>query len=189
MAEASGENGVLLVREGMFWRTYEHGALALCECVHPFKVTTRYYKGIDQWLSYVGFPDKSLDKWAEGRELTKVSEQMVCLRLTAEEHKHIADTFGDWKSQQVTLAKANSAKRTETQDHCGETKAIASVLSSERQVVLRLRSFPLESSSPLDCMNFIAELKNILRTNNDTTDSPRRCDTEAAIAAEAEAVL
>ena len=32
-----GENGVLLVREVLFWRAYEYGALALCECVHPFK--------------------------------------------------------------------------------------------------------------------------------------------------------
>ena len=64
-----GENGVLLVREGLFWWAYEYGALALCECVHPFKVIMRYYKGIDQWLCYVGFPDTSLERWCEGRQV------------------------------------------------------------------------------------------------------------------------
>ena len=69
MASMDGENGVLLVREGLFWWAYEYGALALCECVHPFKVIMRYYKGIDQWLCYVGFPDTSLERWCEGRQV------------------------------------------------------------------------------------------------------------------------
>ena len=62
-SEMQGKNAVLLLHEGLFWRAYEQGALALCEYVHPFKVTTRYYKGIGQWVSYVGFPDSSLRKW------------------------------------------------------------------------------------------------------------------------------
>ncbi len=77
MASMDEENGVLLVREGLFWRAYEHGALALCECVHPFKVTTRYYKGIDQWLCYVGFPDTSLERWSEGRQVDKLDDNII----------------------------------------------------------------------------------------------------------------
>lgn len=46
---------VLLVCEGLFWRAYEQSALALCELVHPFKLSTRNVKCVEQWVSNVGY--------------------------------------------------------------------------------------------------------------------------------------
>lgn len=163
---AKEESKVLLFREGLFWRAYEYGALALCELIHPFKVTTRYYKGIGEWISYVGFPDASLKKWMEGRKISQDEENFVRFSLSAEEQKHINDVFEEWKSQHIAMAKTCVKPVAACE---GENNSVVSPLSllssNEVEVIMRLRAFPLESSSPLDAMNFIAELKRLLQDN------------------------
>ncbi len=164
------KKSVLLLHEGKFWRAYEQGALALCEYVHPFKVTTRYYKGIDQWVSYVGFPDTSLQKWLEGRTLTgDVKGQSLCAALTPAECRHIADCFGEWKCQQVARAKVQSPKVVSDDALAAYTgTAVGSRVGKENAVIMRLLTFPLESSTPLSCMNFLAELKVLLQNESRT---------------------
>jgi hypothetical protein len=169
-SEMQEKNAVLLLHEGLFWRAYEQGALALCEYVHPFKVTTRYYKGICQWVSYVGFPDASLRKWTEGRtQCGETGNQSLCIALSPAESQHINACFGEWKSQQVTKAKAESQNT--VCDECHEPHAYTSIGSRAGNVgtvIMRLRTFPLESSTPLGCMNFVAELKALLQNDNRT---------------------
>lgn len=167
-SEMQEKNVILLLHEGVFWRAYEHGALALCEYVHPFKVTTRYYKGIGQWVSYVGFPDASLRKWTEGRTLCgETGNQSLCIALSAAESQHINACFEEWKSQQVTKAKAESPNTVcgECQEHHVNT-SIESRVGNVNAVIMRLRTFPLESSTPLGCMNFVAELKALLQNDS-----------------------
>jgi hypothetical protein len=137
-----------------------------------FKVTTRYYKGIDQWLSYVGFPDTSLERWCEGRQVDKFDDKKLLLHLTAEEQKHVADVFTEWKQQQVATAKAQAA---EGEAQNGGVRKIGKMVSREKQVLMRLQAFPLERSSPLECMTFLSELKNMLQT--DAADFPQTNET------------
>ena len=61
---ASGERSVLhLHREGSFLRAYEWSAFLSCRYLHQFKVNKRVFKGIEQPVAYIGFPETSLDKW------------------------------------------------------------------------------------------------------------------------------
>lgn len=86
---------------------------------------------------------------------------MLCLHLTDAEQKHIADNFNEWKAQQIARGKAGGVAEMERQD--GSITTIGEHIGKDKQVLMRLQAFPLERSSPLDCMTFISELKSILQ--------------------------
>ena len=175
-AKAKQKHAILLVREGLFWRAYEQSAFALCAYVNSFKVTTCYFKGLGQWLCYVGFPDTTLEKWTSEREMTRLSEQLIRLQLTEAEQKQMNDTFSDWKQQQVEMTKANTPLRSSFSSSGRSTsQTMHQMMSKEQQVVMRLQAFPLERSSPIDCMNFLSELKNLLQTQpDDVVTAPKQ---------------
>lgn len=61
---ASGERNVIhLHREGSFLRAYEWSAWLCCRYLHEFKVNNRMFKGIENPVAYIGFPETSLAKW------------------------------------------------------------------------------------------------------------------------------
>ena len=158
----------LLFREGTFWRTYEMGALTLCEYVHDFKVTTRYFKTIGQWVALIGFPLDSQDKWLAQYKVEKIDDKTIAIALKPEERKNIDDNFSAWKENQIIRAKSQQYKvSTETNAHhvVAESAPIGNGLTREEMVLMKLRSFSLENASPLQCLNFVAELKQMLSSN------------------------
>lgn len=52
-----------LHKEGTFMRAYDWSAWLCCRYLHEFKVNKRAFKGIDQPVAYIGFPETSLAKW------------------------------------------------------------------------------------------------------------------------------
>lgn len=153
---------VLLVREGLFWRAYEQSALALCELVQPFKQSTRYVKCVAQWVCHVGFPDAARDKWLASRQVKVVSDKMIAFCLTESERQGIDNAFAKWKRGQV----AEAAKNVETtQTACGESSpsyAQCRKGGTESEVIQMIRSFAVENATPLACMNFVANIKQML---------------------------
>ncbi len=164
MSVAEEENAVLLFREGMFWRAYERGAIALCEYVHPFKVSTRYCKAVSQWICSVGFPDSSLERWTEGRKPERLDAACLSLTLSDEEWSHVDASFGEWKEQHVSAAmSAGSFPACDEGSGRQTFTTIGAQAGDAANAVMRLRAFPLERSTPMDCMNFIADLKRMLQ--------------------------
>lgn len=49
--------------EGTFLRAYNWSAWLCCRYLHGFKVNKRSFKGIEEPVAYIGFPETSLDKW------------------------------------------------------------------------------------------------------------------------------
>lgn len=88
-AEAIKRGNILLLREGLFWRAYEESAFILCKYVNPFKVTTRFVKCADSWVSLIGFPNDSLQKWTQGREQEFRTDTEIELRLMDEEQQSL----------------------------------------------------------------------------------------------------
>jgi len=52
-----------LHKEGTFLRAYDWSAWLCCRYLHDFKVNKRTFKGIDEPVAYIGFPETSLQKW------------------------------------------------------------------------------------------------------------------------------
>ena len=60
---------------------HTRGALS-CRYLHDFKVTKRLFKGLEQPVAFIGFPETSLDKWMpEGAEQLTLEEKHLAIRL------------------------------------------------------------------------------------------------------------
>ncbi len=71
-----------LHKEGTFLRAYEWSAWLACRYLHEFKVNKRVFKGIEQPVAYIGFPETSLQKWIpEGAEQHVEGEKHLVVRL------------------------------------------------------------------------------------------------------------
>lgn len=83
LALADGARDVLhLHREGSFLRAYEWSAFLACRYLHDFKVNKRAFKGIDQPVAFIGFPETSLGKWMpEGSEQKAVDDKHLTVKL------------------------------------------------------------------------------------------------------------
>lgn len=156
------EAEVVLVREGLFWRAYEHSALALCELVQPFKLSTRYVKRVAQWVCTVGFPDSAKNKWLASRQVKVVSDQLIAFCLTEAEKQGIDNAFVGWKRSQVAGAAKNAEKPSTICCETSSSYAKSRNDSSESEVIQKIRSFAIENATPLACMNFVANIKQML---------------------------
>lgn len=61
--QAGNLRDVHLHREDSFLRAYDWSAYLCCRLLHDFKVSKRAFKGIDEPVAYIGFPETSLPKW------------------------------------------------------------------------------------------------------------------------------
>lgn len=155
---------VLLVREGLFWRAYEHSALALCDLVSSFKVSTHYVKCIEQWISYVGFPDHVKNKWLASRQVNAISDGMLIFSVTEDEKQSIDVKYPTWKHLHVChVEESNEERMTSKKECCNETSNVyGKQRTTEDQVLQMVRSFAIENATPLVCMNFVANIKQML---------------------------
>ena len=62
-----------LHREGTFIRAYDWSAWLACRYLHDFKVNKRAFKGIDEPVAYIGFPETSLEKRLEDEKYIVVT--------------------------------------------------------------------------------------------------------------------
>ena len=62
--EANVTDTITLHHEGMFWRAYERSAYLFCTQIKELKITKKEYKMMyGTTLVYIGFPEKSLEKF------------------------------------------------------------------------------------------------------------------------------
>lgn len=81
-AEAAGEGQVLLLKEGTFWKAYEHSAYTLHQ-MFGFKPSLRYVKKVTQTVVSVGFPLQSLAKFFPQTAGVKPETEVVRIRVKA----------------------------------------------------------------------------------------------------------
>jgi hypothetical protein len=168
---AAGHRDVLhLHHEGSFLRAYEWSAFLACRYLHDFKVTKRVFKGVEQPVAFIGFPETSINKWMpEGAEQTAVGEKHLAVRLPKElfgedTPEAIDAAFTEWKEAvplSESQAKGEKKVKVQTGIDLGLGKEAGVTLTS---VMQRILAFPIESKSPLESMAFLADVKRQLAT-------------------------
>ena len=134
---------ILLFEEGLFLKAYEQSAFAL-HSKWKLKPTCKYVKTVDQLVVSVGFPKMALKNYFPDAELS--SSPMV---VTGEYPGSTSEEVTTWKN---SLA-GNELKHDETET---DSPVSQNVTSLRKELLL----FPLESSSPMQCMLFLSEIKN-----------------------------
>ncbi len=144
-AEKQNTCRIQLYPEGLFYKAYEHSAFVACLFLHPFKIKKRFVKCVQQMVVSVGFPRTSLEKWSAGRSVIEEDGKIVI--VLKETEKVDIMQFDKWK---------------ETVSEMGGEFSLTKSLPIDEMIVMRLRNFPIEQKSPLDCMIFLSELKKLI---------------------------
>ena len=140
---------VILHKEGLFWRVYEHSAYLFAKYIKEYNLTKKFYKNVKQEVVYLGFPQNSVSKI-----------ENICKEkgfLFQKEDKHIkitglkdfvAKEFVKWKTKIPLYIVGTSIS-------CADTSEV----TIENTLIERIKSFNLVNKTPIECQSFIVELQ------------------------------
>lgn len=152
-AEAHNDKNIILYREGLFWKAYERSAYAVCTQVKPLKAIKKRLKSLDgEEIVSIGFPTEHEQKYIGALETVERSEKRLVLYSPAPIDEQAFDT---WKQELGLQPPAIRPKETDNRDALWKNGSYGSLAEKRR-------SFDLAASTPLDCMLFINELKQLL---------------------------
>lgn len=147
-------NEIILHREGVFYIAYERSAWLFFMAVHTFKVKKMYVKCVAQDVVSIGFPMTALERYVTG---CKVDEGSGGVRLSLPGDKiPLVDDFEQWKGCQQY---ATPKQKSETANDDVDEKDIPM-----SDIIKRIKDFPIECKTPVECMLFLIELKNSCKT-------------------------
>ena len=159
-------NTIYLFPEGTFYRAYEWSAWLCCRYMNQFKATRREQKTEltdDATTVFIGFPITSLAKYLpEEPRVATNDDKSVAITLQpsvfpeTESAELLLEDFRNWKNS-VPMAQP---KKTSLRDDLKGGAEIQPHRLSE--VMLRVLAFPVEQKTPMECMAFIAEIKQQL---------------------------
>ena len=149
---------IRLFQEGTFLRAYECSAWLCVRYIQDFKATKRKFKGEEAPVVFVGFPVTSLPKYTpEGADVTESEDKSVELVLPAGVFGDAADVavltadFANWK-QSVALAELSKKDAPMSGDGSQRPGRLTDVMH-------RILVYPIEQKSPLESMQFLADIK------------------------------
>lgn len=154
-------NTIYLFPEGTFYRAYEWSAWLCCRYINQFKATRREVKGeLVETVVFIGFPITSLGKFLpEGAQMSSNEDKSVSVTLPIDvfqggkDTEALKGTYEQWK-ESVPLA---VSRKGSVKDDLKNTSVTQPHRMSE--IMLRILAFPVEQKTPMECMNFIAEVK------------------------------
>lgn len=146
--------GILLLREGLFWRGYEQSAYILHR-MFGFKPTRKLIKRIGQEVVSVGFPVQSLSKYFP--DVQPAGNEILC-EVQGEAAAFTEQNYTVWKA---SLPLRESKPVVHSEDRQSSDTAQQAGCDDIQRLLDRIRAFPLERSTPIECMNFVAEIKEI----------------------------
>lgn len=157
-----------LYREGKFLRAYEWSAWLFVKYVNDFKVTTRQSKSSDMPVSMIGFPSSSMDKFTPlGALVEPQPDGSVILIFSSEsipddaDIKSMASEYAEWKNQQPVSENKKEKKEIERDSFDVEDYHFSHRITLS-SVMQRILAYPLERKSPMECVEFISDLKRQL---------------------------
>ncbi len=71
--ENNNKNSIFLIKEGIFWRSYEYSAWRFIMNIKDYQVLKKYVKTVKQDIVYLGFPDSILEQILKSVETIHVS--------------------------------------------------------------------------------------------------------------------
>lgn len=154
---------IYLFPEGSFYRAYEWSAWLCCRYVSQFKTTRRDRNTEltdDGTVVFVGFPITSLAKYMpEEAEVITNDDKSVVVNLLfdvfseADSPESITEGFRNWKSAVPLIQSKKSSLKEDLKN------GIEMPPHRLSEVMLKVLAFPVEQKTPMECMNFITEIK------------------------------
>ena len=145
-----GQGVIRLIKMGKFMRAYDHSAWLFVNCIADYKVLRKYLKRLNREVFYIGFPAENLSSTINKRRAVS-TDRGFDVSLSPEEIP-AEEGYELWRS----TVKAEEASKADY------LSLPLSGVDAEREVIRRLREFPVESKTMMDCMAFVVELRKLL---------------------------
>lgn len=161
--ECTNTQHIYLYREGIFLKAYERSAYAFVTGVQSFRVKKRFVKNVNKEIVSIGFPSEGLYKHFAKEKVKEVENRT---EIELEQGIDLA-AFEQWKQGvELIIEKVKSPPPSPTTSAVvpGAVSIVPVVPSSlsEQEVLMKIRVFPIEGKTPMECMLFLSELKRIL---------------------------
>ena len=144
--EHNGLSEVRFYKEGVFWIAYEHSAYYVW-LQKAYKPTRKYVKCVGSDVVSIGFPDNALNIFEEKGASRLPDNANVCV-LTPDSPVD-EQSFAEWRKA-IPLQEASARTKPE------EASAPAT------DIVELLKQFPLDRKTPIECMQFLSEIKSLV---------------------------
>lgn len=161
----SYSSSILLHREGLFYRMYNESAYLFSRYIKSFKVTECSIKVMDVPYYVVGFPFRSLEGLFTN--YTVVTCSGGYLRIDSPSFVFVDADYQIWRSNSHDLSAAAKKGKEVLQDMSINTITTTNVSANPPDadlisILKELYSFRINSSTPLECVNFLSNLQDRL---------------------------
>lgn len=151
--ERENKDKIYLYREGLFYKAYERSAYLWVHKVCGYEVKCRYVKVVNKHVASIGFPHSALKTKISGYKSVDFPQGVIVTAVG----EVSSEDFDRWKRSLV------DKETTERPDECREPEpAYRAAVNDYHEVIDELRRFPIETSSPIDCMMLVSRLKQML---------------------------
>lgn len=148
--KSTPERIIRLIKSGDFLRAYNHSAWLFSQFVTQYKVTRKFVKQINEDIYFIGFPAGKMHETLGDRKTE--STELGYDVLLHETEQPDETKYTEWLSSIVTEP-ASAA------DH---NSLPLTGVEAEREVLRRLREFRMEKATMVDCVVFLAQLREML---------------------------
>lgn len=155
--ESENTHSIYLYREGVFYKAYEHSAYLFVKNVKPFMIKKRFVKYVNRDVVSIGFPTNSLHNYFE-KDKIQEDERMAAVVLDVSIDSSV---FLEWRKN-IELTQETEKRHKEPSAASVSPSSLLHSSVNENSVIMRIRTFPMETKTPLDCMMFLSELKKML---------------------------
>jgi hypothetical protein len=170
--EAANADRINLFHEGSFWIAYERSAFRFVHSVRRYKVSKKWIKSANAWIASLGFPVSALDGIVAAENL-EIVEQTENNRIVLRAPQELPEgEFERWKAELEVFTPKTKLPQQQPELNVNENayevkpateNATAPDLSAGVAIVHRVMNFSIESSTPMECMFFLADLKKLIR--------------------------
>jgi hypothetical protein len=152
--EHNNKDACYLIKDGLFWKAWERSAMLFQRYVKSYEITTRYFKGINTTMVYLGFPNQYLTKIkdnciAEGFDFLSIGGKIEISGFND------VDGFSEWKE---TITEKLSLASESQPSYVSEKKRLDEYRCFKEEII----KFPLAVKTPFECQQFIYELQQKL---------------------------
>ncbi|WP_329903455.1 hypothetical protein [Porphyromonas pogonae] len=175
----NSEPTVRLYAEGVFYKAYEYSAYLFVHHIRSYRAKRKYYKSVHRDVVSTGFPISTLASLqlpagCKPREEPNSGGKVILIPINQDMVAPEAD-FGSWREnipmdtppvRKTPLFPPSMLTEDVPVDEslCHDSmRSIAfTVTSAERAALEKLKNFHLEAATPMRCMLFVAELRQMV---------------------------
>lgn len=156
--EKDNVGGILLFKEGCFFRAYNYSAMRFVEHINPIKIIVKHFKNVKQDVFYCGLPSNSLD------DIEKIAKERGFDILIKDDEIRIngidsdKEDFEKWKQSFSVMSGVSTRHRTVNERQVTYEALKTDLLNNIYQKIIQ---FPLENKTPMQTMQFVQELKQL----------------------------